>query len=314
MGFWGVGLYQNDIALDVKDYLEEQLRNGKDIDEMELFGLFVGIEDDFQEKVAFWFALADTQWDYGILSEQTKKQALQLIDSGADLEMWQSVPPVILLQRKRMMYDLRDKILQPQPPKSVPKRRRLYRCQWKMGDVFAYQMQSDLAKERGLDGRYLLIQKVDEDIWYPGHVVPIVYTKLTQGAQLPKTVEEFDNQEYIQISFSHYEERFWPLNGRRLQEDIEEKSKIIYETDEYGFLPIFRSTILSTSKKVIPSHLIYLGNFVGTKSPQKEFIPHSKSNLKAVAWKKSYQDFETTMVTCYCNHNLHELSVYKEGR
>lgn len=71
-------------------------------------------------------------------------------------------------------------------------KKRVYKCQWNLGDVFAYELESDLAKERGLYGRYFLIQKIDEDVWYPGHIVPIVYVKITNDNKLPSNVEEYN--------------------------------------------------------------------------------------------------------------------------
>ena len=89
-----------------------------------------------------------------------------------------------------------------------------------------------MAKERGLFGRYLLIQKIDEGTWYPGHIVPIVYVKITADSNLPVNQEQYDKFEYIQIGFTRYEERFWPIDMSRPQEDIAEKSKFKYEVDE----------------------------------------------------------------------------------
>lgn len=39
----------------------------------------------------------------------------------------------------------------------------------------------ETAKEKGLYGRYFLIRKIDEDVWHPGHTVPMVYVKITDG-------------------------------------------------------------------------------------------------------------------------------------
>ena len=116
----------------------------------------------------------------------------------------------------------------------------------------------------------------------------------------------------MQTRFTRYEERFLPIDFRRPQEDIAEKSKIKYEVDEYGFLPQFRITLLNTSKKSIPSKLIYVGNFTDAVRPQKEFIPHTKDNIATVSWKKFDETFETTMIKRYYGHNLREFEVYSE--
>jgi hypothetical protein len=112
------------------------------------------------------------------------------------------------------------------------------------------------------------------------------------------------------MNFSKYEDRFYPIDMSRPQEDIAEKAKINYRTDEYGFLPEYRTTPLNTSKKVIPKNLIYVGNFANATHPQKEFIPHSKENVVSVSWKQFDETFETKMIKRYCGHNLRELSIY----
>ena len=102
-----------------------------------------------------------------------------------------------------------------------------------------------------------------------------------------------------------------PIDMRRPQEDIAEKSKMNYRVDEYGFLPQYRVRLLNTSKKVIPDKLLYVGNFINSIRPQKEFVPHSKDNIVTVSWKQFNETFETKMIKRYCGHNLRELSIYK---
>lgn len=301
MGMWGFELYQNDTSLDVKDKFEKCYEAGNTVEEItdKLKNSYISIIDDPKEAPLFWFALADTQWNYGVLMLEVKNKALFWIDRYfGPLE-------------EKTLNGLQVKLLSPQPEKKIFKKRRLYCCQWNVGDVFAYRLESDLAKERELYGRYFLIRKIDEDTWHPGHIVPIVYVKITKDSSIPTSTKEYDKLEYVQTSFTKYEERFWPIDMSRRLEDIAEKSKIKYELDEYGFLPQYRVTLLNTSKRVIPSKLIYVGNFADAICPQKEFIPHSKKNLICVAWQRFDETFETSMIKKYCGHNLRELSIYK---
>lgn len=302
MGMWGSELYQNDTALDVKDEFEELYNAGNPVQTItdKLTEEYKSIMGDAEEEPLFWWALADTQWKLGVLMPGIKEKALYWIEKGRDTPQ----------NRSMDMSDLRAKLLSPQPPVKKPRKKRTYKCQWKLGDVFAYRLESDPAKERGLDGRYFLIQKVDEGICHPGHIVPIVYVKITNDNHLPSNIEEYDRLEYVQTGFSRYEERFWPIDMTRPREDIAEKSKINYQVDEYGFLPRYRTKLLNTSKRVIPANLIYVGNFANAVPPQKEFVPHSKQNIASVSWKKFDETFETQMIKWYCGHNLRELSIY----
>ena len=312
MGIWGLDLYQNDTSLDVKGEFEELYNASKtvqDITDILVFN-YNRIMGDDREEPLFWFALADIQWNLGVLLPVVREKALYWIDKDSAAFRSLTIDEPKRTMRKRVLDDLRVKLLSPQPPKKKPTGKRIYKCQWELGDVFAYRLESDLAKARGLYGRYFLVQKIDEDIWYPGHVIPIVYVKITRDVSIPSNVEEYNQLEFVQMWFTKYEDRFWPIDMRRPQEDIAEKSEINYQVDEYGFLPQYRAKLLNTSKRVIPAKLIYVGNFASAAWPQKEFIPYSKGNIVTVPWKQFHETFETKLIKRYCEHNLRELSIY----
>ena len=309
---WGFELYQNDTSLDVKDEFEELYNTGNTVQDItnKLTEDYKSIIGDIDEEPLFWLALADTQWNLGVLMPCVKEKALYWVEKDSGMFNCRSIDMSVKAKRRKILDELQAKLLSPQPPVKKPVKKRIYKCQWKLGDVFAYQLESDLAKERGLYGRYFLLQKVDEGVWHPGHIVPIVYVKITNDNNLPSNVEEYNQLEYVQTWFTKYEDRFLPIDMRHPQEDIAEKSKINYQVDEYGFLPQYRAKLLNTSKRVIPTNLIYVGNFVNAVHPQKEFVPHSKENVVSVSWKQFDETFESKMIKRYCGHNLRELSIY----
>ena len=312
MGMWGFELYQNDTSLDVKDEFEKLFNAGKTVKDItdKLTEDYKSIMGDIDEEPLFWLALADTQWNLGVLMPWVKEKALYWVEKDRDMFNCQSIDVSAKAKRRKTLDELQTKLLSPQPQVKTTAKKRIYKCQWKLGDVFAYQLESDLSKKRDLYGRYFLIQKVDESVWHPGHIVPIVYVKITNDNYLPSNVEEYNKLEYVQTWFTKYEDRFLPIDMRRPQEDIAEKSKINYQVDEYGFLPQYRAKLLNTSKRVIPTNLIYVGNFANAAHPQKEFVPHSKENVVSVSWKQGDETFETKMIKRYCGHNLRELSIY----
>ena len=316
MGMWGFELYQNDTALDVKGDFEELYNAGKTVREItdQLTSDYADIMSDVDEESLFWFALADTQWNFGVLLPDVKEKALCLIHQNLGMFLHRTADEHAKAQRKKTLDDLKDKLLSPQPPTKKAVKRRVYKCRWKLGDVFAYRLESDLSKQKGLYGRYFLIQKVDEGTWYPGHIVPIVYVKMTGDSHLPSNEEEFNRAEYVQTCFTKYERRFFPIDMRRPQEDIAEKSKLTYTVDEYGYLPQYRIQLNQLSERDIPSKLIYIGNFTNTARPQNEFVPHTKLNLSIVSWKHFDETFETRMITLYCGHNRREFRAYNRDR
>lgn len=86
MGTWGVKIFQNDDALDVKDMYQEKLA--------------VGFSDEAAENAillecseyldAIWLPLAIEQWKKGRLSDSVKKNALRVINEELEVieEIW----------------------------------------------------------------------------------------------------------------------------------------------------------------------------------------------------------------------------------
>lgn len=313
MASWGPKLYQNDLAQSVKEDYKDKLHRGKSGEEITqtLIQDYQDELSDCDDEPVFWFALADTQWNVGRLETFVKEKALFHIDNGYDLKNWENENPRTAKLRAKVLNELKLKLLSPQPEKKKIPQYRLYRCEWNIGDVYAIPLTCDLAAEKGLYGKYILIQKIDESTWHPGHIIPILYVKITTDDTLPKCIEEYDKLEYIQIGTVNYEDRFFPINGQRPEEDIKEKSKLNYFPDEYGFLSVYRVKLIKESKRSVPNNLIYVGNYSNAKPPHNEFIPHSKLNIDALSWKRFNSTFEQDLVQSYCWHNLKEAKKYK---
>lgn len=314
MGAWGPRLYQDDIAEEVRDYYKDQLHRGKTGKEItqELIAQNKYAISDPDDAPVFWFALADTQWNLGRLEDFVREQALHHIRDGHDVKRWAVEDPRGAKARAETLEKLQLKLLSPQPAEKKIAQYKLYHCEWKIGDVFAYQLESDLAKERGLYGWYFLIQKVDEGIWYPGHIVPIVRVKITTDVSLPHSKDEINKLNYVQISsrrFDPFVEEFHiaseNLTEKEFWRKVEEK-KVTYSYDAFGFLPVYQLKLISTSSRAIPKKLVMIGNFSGIDSPQKEFVPHNKIELPSVRWK----DFEKAIIDSYCGHNLRQFDIY----
>lgn len=277
MGIWGPKIYQNDIAEDVRDYYIDKLHRGKIGPEItrELLAEYQSEIKDEDDGQVFWFALADTQWNLGRLEDYIKERALFYINEGKDLQRWKDENPKDAIVRAKALIELEKKINSPQPPEKKISQYRLYQCKWKIGDLFALQLTSDLARKKGLLGRYLLIHKIGEDTWWPGHIIPAVRLKFTIDSTLPKTIEEVDGAEYIQVFSS---------------------LQIVSNIPEYII------KIITTSQRVIPQELHFLGNFQNIKYPEIEYKnPYGKSGYN-INWK----ELEQFAITQYCYYNLNE--------
>lgn len=279
MASWGPKLYQDDLAQDVRDQYKDQLKRGKSNEEVtnELINSYGYALDDTDDAPIFWFALADTQWNLGRLLPLVKEKALEYLASGTDLKRWELENPKEAVVRKKVLQELEQKLNSPMPPEKKITQYKFYRCEWNKGDVYSYKLESDYAKEKDLYGRYFLLHKVDEDIWWPGHVVPIVRVKITGDNNLPQSKAEFDKLEYVRIANK--------TTGGTLKRE-------------------YLLTMISTSKRVIPKKLQYLANYQDVALPEDEYIPEDKISIFACHWK----DLEKTLIDIY--HMLNILNIH----
>lgn len=304
MGTWGINLYDDDTTLDVRDAYIEKIKNRKTNEDTmkEMLEEFTDILES-EEKQLFWFALADTQWNLGRLNEYSKQEAIKYIDNEIDLIKWKQ-DTNLYKKRKQILKDLKLKLLSKQPEEKKISKPRIYKCEWKIGDVFAYQLKSKMAFENNLNGKYLIIQKIDETVYYPKNIFPVVRVKITEDTNIPKNKTEIDKLEYIEIDGWLYNSRFSGIDARKpIQEQI---SNMKFEINEYGFLPVYQMCLMTKSKKNLGKDLIYLGNYQNILSPENEFKPIN--NVKTVNWK----DFEQTIIESYLGNNKRQYLKYNK--
>ncbi|EJR26152.1 hypothetical protein IIG_05474 [Bacillus cereus VD048] len=99
MGAWGVAILSDDIAKDIQLIYKDLLGNEYSNEEASRIVIEeYQTELDDEEIIVFWLAFACIQWKLGRLQENVKLEALQIIESGADLSRWEDEPK---LQRKR---------------------------------------------------------------------------------------------------------------------------------------------------------------------------------------------------------------------
>ena len=88
MGTWGAKLYQDDLALDIKEDYIEKLKSGKTNEEAlkEILEMYEESIKDEEEGPIFWLVLADTMWKVGRLTKEVKEKAIQEIERGTNLK------------------------------------------------------------------------------------------------------------------------------------------------------------------------------------------------------------------------------------
>jgi len=235
MGYWGTGLYQNDVSDDVKESYLRALKNGNDNmiatkNIMEQCSDYIADEED---SIYFWLTLADTQWNMGRLLPDVKEHAIFCI------ERYLNNAKDAYLLSKGILTRLKEKLIQPQPPeKRIPKERR-YVCPWKIGDVFAFQIGTEKFQEHPLFRHWIVIQKIRAVPWYPHHIIPVITVRYSPNAERP-LLNKVTAYPLIPIA-KHYERR-------------NEHGKPIGD-----FRYDYELGLVMTSKRNMPDTFFYLG-------------------------------------------------------
>jgi hypothetical protein len=272
MGAWGPGLYQDDVAEDVKTEYVNLLKSG--ISNQEATERLIKdnqlVITDSDNAPIFWFALADTQWKLGRLLPQVKDKALEYLINGDNLRIWEHQDKKEVKYRKKVLQNLEEQLKSPMPEERKITKYKYFKCKWKIGDTFAFRLESEYAKSSNLYGHYIIINKVDEFNWKKGEdmdIFPIVYTKITKTLKLPKNLNEInDNCDFI----------------RYLYNPVHKKFK--YKTKN------------NTNSSKLLKNLVYLGNYY-IQTPKDEYIEDDKRSLEYDNMK--LMDFEERKIIEY---------------
>ncbi len=98
MGTWGTGAFDDDTACNVRDNFLDYL------DEF-------NIEDDLEIMSLVFIGLAAVQMDKNCLQEHVRAQAIDLINRGADLELWEETDDGGYEERKKILNGLKQKLM-----------------------------------------------------------------------------------------------------------------------------------------------------------------------------------------------------------
>ena len=94
MGTWGVAIFSDDLASDVRDDYREHLAAGRSGPEATDLILVDKVEElaDSEAAPIVWLALAAAQSRVGRLEDRVRDRAMQIIDTDADLPRWREDP------------------------------------------------------------------------------------------------------------------------------------------------------------------------------------------------------------------------------
>jgi hypothetical protein len=144
VGSWGSSLYSGDFAADLRRTVAVVARLPFDAEK--LIDLLVDVERasatnaDDADHTVFWLVVADQLARRGVHSSRAREAALEIIDSGRDLELMArlGMPDRDRRRRSQNLAELRARLLS---PAEVKRGRMLQRPQpflWEPGEVLAF--------------------------------------------------------------------------------------------------------------------------------------------------------------------------------
>ncbi len=152
VGTWGIGLFANDTAADLRDDFRAVVRapwNGDQLLAWALARYPSAADPADTDYPVLRLALADLFWTYGIDHPETFSRAAQIIANGTDLAALRllGMKPRDLERRARLLSTLAERCRTPNPS---PRPRRILTAPevflLEVGDVLAYPMDGDLLR------------------------------------------------------------------------------------------------------------------------------------------------------------------------
>jgi hypothetical protein len=194
VGVWGVNLFSDDAACDVRDHYRERLEDGVDDanalqQTVEKFRAYL----DEADGVAL-LALAVTQSKLGRLDPDIRDRALAVIDRGADLETWERDNPKLVPKRRAVLEKVRAQLTGQQPRRRRLQPPKRISSGLAAGDVLAIEFPRSVALFRVVRVRVHRLGEtpVLEELDFDGTEVPTGETLERLAAKLSDPVALVD--------------------------------------------------------------------------------------------------------------------------
>ena len=215
----------------------------------------LGAEDD---GLAFWVGVADGQYALNELSEEAARNGLAALDKIEKTD-WEVTPGDIRRRRERYAAA-------PMPERKSVKKPKKFRCTWKIGDTFAYQLNGPDAEAHGLSGRYMLLRKVDELEFSDGRLLPVVTVTMWDALPLPRNAVEFQRLPALKLANGRFG---FPRNQYEYRAEI----------------------IIKNARQLSLLSLEYLGNFANVCMPANEIIIRESGSTMMLLPEMLSRDF-----------------------
>lgn len=204
--------------------------------------LAYGAEDD---GLLFWVGLGDAQYSAKELTLDVACKATHALRKITSTDWGVSQGDI---DRRLAHYQQA-----PQPEKKFGKAKAKFRCNWEIGDTFAYKI-SEISEYEMDQTTYILLRKVSDMEFGDGSLYPVVTLSLWKHHWLPKDADDFSSVPNLRLNRNRY----------LLPEGLYE-----YRAE----------LIIPSQRKLAKVPLIYLGCFADVPSPADEGIVNHPAKM-----------------------------------
>jgi len=184
MGAWGVAIFSDDTAADIKGDWQAGLREGQDPVSLtkDLVKNYDEVIKDVDESKTFWLALAAAQHETGHLEADVRDKALNIIKAGGDVDRWEEESASLAKQRKAVLEKLAAKLEGPQPKPKRLKPLKPKSVHFDVGDVV--QLRNE---DNGTAAIVIIVDHTEG--WPKGTINPVAEILLWEKSTLPDANE-----------------------------------------------------------------------------------------------------------------------------
>jgi hypothetical protein len=148
MGAWGTAISSNDTYADIYGTFFDLYNEGLSVDEIS-----IKLIDDNQETINdpddsnnFWFALAKAQWECKQLDKELLDRVKNIIETGADLEVWRHLDADEKdIKKRKVILDKFLTELQTARPKAKARKKKIIRQPvFEKGDCLTFNLKMEI--------------------------------------------------------------------------------------------------------------------------------------------------------------------------
>lgn len=234
MGTWSCSITGNDTAKDlIREYEVAFQEDEPDEAVTKIFNYideYFGEYLDEVEMANIIYSLADFMWNKGVLTEEIKKIAIDMIDSNYGLDIFEEQGDKVLKKRMQVLKNFKKKLLTSQPKKKKITLSFYTDSIFNPGDVITYKLKTkdldcsmyeeiDIQKIQKYHDKYIVLRKLFDNIAYTSSINPKIQDKWAVFQILPIVFDNEPKEEDLIKYFDH---------DIKTDEMIETESKLFY--------------------------------------------------------------------------------------